>query len=78
MPSKTVNLSVEAYEAAAAAKRPGESFSDLMLRTFRPSSLLDLVGALSDEEAARWKEDLADSRRRSRERSDRIDRMWVE
>lgn len=76
MPSKTVNLSVEAYEAARTAKRPGESFSDLMLRTFRPAGLRDLVGILSEAEADAMLDDLRESRRRSRQRADGQMSWW--
>lgn len=80
MPSKTINVSVQAYEAMAAAKQPGESFSELALRTFRPTSLLDLAGTLSDAQADEWKRTLAEARRRSVEETDaRMRRLgWPE
>ena len=68
-----MNVSVAAWEAADAAKHPGESFTDLLLRTFRPTGVLDMAGVLGDEEARRWQDDMADSRSRSRARSDRMD-----
>jgi predicted CopG family antitoxin len=71
--SKTVNLSVEAYQLAAAAKRPGESFSELLLRTFRPASLWDLAGLLTTDEADAFRQDMQGSRGRSRARSGRLD-----
>ncbi len=52
---KTITISLEAYEALSRLKRPGESFSDVILRLARRQrSLRDLAGAwrdLSDEEA---------------------------
>lgn len=78
MPSKTVNFSVEAYQAMEAHKREGESFSDLALRKFRPHALLDLAGVLTDAEAARIKEDMEESRARSRRRRDEVDGRWVD
>lgn len=78
MPSKTVNFSVEAYRAMAAHKREGESFSDLALRKFRPHALMDLAGVLTDAQAAHMKEDMQQSRARSRRRRDDIDRRWVD
>lgn len=71
-----MNVSVEAYEALSARKRPNESFTQVILRLARPGSLLDLAGILSNEQAQQMIDDLADSRRRSRERSDRQWREW--
>lgn len=58
------------------AKRPGESFSELALRTFRPASLRALVGLLDDEEAEALLADLSRARERdiawSRRRGEQI------
>jgi len=51
MGTRTISLSDDAYEALAAAKRPGESFSDVVRRLARRRSLTDLVGAV-DRKAA--------------------------
>lgn len=49
MPVKTVTLSPDAYEALAALKRSGESFSDVVRRLTRKNrSLLDFAGAWKD------------------------------
>lgn len=61
--TKTVSLSDEAYEALAASKRPGESFSDVARRLAaldRQSALFDptLKLSLSDEEAERIVRDI--------------------
>ena len=47
--SKTISLSDAAYAALARAKRPDESFSDVVLRHFPRRSLLDLCGTMSKE-----------------------------
>lgn len=71
-----MNVTVEAWEAADAAKGPNESFSDLLLRTFRPTGLRGLVGLLSDEEGERWKAELAAARERSiRDSQQRMKRL---
>jgi len=73
MATKTMNVGVAAYDALAARKQPGESFTDVILRLTRSSGLEALVGVLSDEEAERMKGDLRESRARSRARRDRMD-----
>ncbi len=46
MPAKTVTLTVDAYDALAAAKREGESFSDVVKRLAGPTiRLTDFAGA---------------------------------
>lgn len=72
-----MNVSVQAFEAASGAKRPGESFSDLLLRTFRPTSLLDLAGILSPGQADELAAAVEDGRLRSRERADRQADWWT-
>ncbi len=53
---KTITISIEAYEALLRLKRPGESFSDVILRLAKRRSLLDLAGVwrdVDDEELER-------------------------
>lgn len=57
-----MNVTVEAWEAADAAKGPNESFSDLLMRTFRRPSLRDLAGLLSDGEAEELLANIDDAR----------------
>ncbi len=51
---KTITISLEAYEALLRIKKPGESFSDVILRLVRKHrSLIDLAGVwrdISDED----------------------------
>ena len=51
----TITISLEAYEALLRVKRPGESFSDVILRLVKKHrSITDLAGVwhdISDEEA---------------------------
>jgi predicted CopG family antitoxin len=51
MVARTISLSEDAYQALAASKRPGESFSDVVRRLVRRRSLTELVGVV-DRKAA--------------------------
>ena len=49
MSTKTVSLSDAAYDALSRAKRPDESFSDVVLRHFPRASLMELFGIMKGE-----------------------------
>ena len=56
MATKTISITEDAYEYLAAAKDGAESFSEVIVRTFKKHSLRELVGILSHDEASRVRE----------------------
>lgn len=76
MATKTISLSEDAYERLRAAKREGESFSDVVRRLTAGSRVTDYHGALSAETADELGERIDERRREHRERrGERIDRL---
>ncbi len=66
--AKTLTVSEDAYERLASKKDPGESFSDVIKKLTGKSSLLDLVGVLSDSEAENIRKDIKKRREEMRGR----------
>ena len=50
MPVRTLTVTEDAYARLAAEKRPGESFTDVLLRLTARRSLEDLAAALGPRE----------------------------
>lgn len=63
MASKTLTITEAAYERLLAEKRPGESFTDVILRLTKRRSLFDLHKVVSKKEAESIAEAVAESRR---------------
>lgn len=71
MPSRTVNLSNEAYELLASRKADRESFSDVVKRLAGERSLFEIVGVLDEAQARRLHERVEAGRERARRRRKR-------
>ena len=72
MATKTLTITEDAYERLAKHKEKNESFSDVIVKTFPKHSLLELVGILSHKEADEMRKHIAENRKRSRERMERV------
>lgn len=68
MPSRTVNLSPEAYDLLASRKEARESFSDVVKRIAGERSLFELVGVLDEGQARKLQERIDAGRDRARRR----------
>ncbi|MBI3051196.1 antitoxin VapB family protein [Candidatus Woesearchaeota archaeon] len=64
MSTKCITITSEAYERLASLKGPNESFTDVVKRLTKSRSLFDLVGILSDDEAAELRRHVKDTRER--------------
>ena len=79
MGTKTISLADDAYDRLHAAKREGESFSDVVRRLTSGANLADYLGALSPETANKIEETIRDRRAAHRaRREERLARHWVD
>lgn len=68
MPSRTLNVTEEAYEMLAALKQERESFTEVIKRLAGERSLFDIVGVLDEDQARRLERRIEEGRERSRKR----------
>ncbi len=72
MSTKTITITDEAYNALKGIKEENESFTEVILKVAKKDPLSQLIGVLSKKEASDMKKHIAESRKRSSERMDRI------
>jgi len=72
MATKTLTITEEAYNLLSARKESGDSFSDVIIKSFSGSSLLDIVGLFSDKEADALEMHVKDRRKAIRNRLDKV------
>ncbi|MBI2078650.1 MAG: antitoxin VapB family protein [Euryarchaeota archaeon] len=68
---RTIGLSEDAYSMLDNAKRPGESFSDVVRRAFSADRLLAMVGTMTQDTAAHYKRVIARARGQEDRESER-------
>lgn len=68
MPSRTLNVTQEAYDLLAALKGEHESFTDVIKRLAGERSLLEVVGVLDDAQAQKLEARVEAARERARKR----------
>ena len=66
MATKSITITNEAYERLAALKEHKDSFSDVINKITKKSSILELVGLLSSNEAEKLRESVKETRMRLR------------
>jgi len=68
MGTKNISISEEAYERLTALKRTNESFTEVINRLTRKRSILELVGALTEEEGEEIRRNIEELREASDKR----------
>jgi predicted CopG family antitoxin len=71
MPSRTLNVTEDAYALLASLKADGESFTDVIKRLAGERSLWDVAGLLDSAQADRLEARIQDGRDRSHRRRTR-------
>ena len=66
MATKCITITTEAYNNLAALKNPNESFTEVINRITKKSSLFDLVGLLTPKEGKELEGSIKDINRRMR------------
>ena len=72
MATKTLTITEDAYDRLAKYKEGNDSFSDVIIKYFPKHSLMELVGIWPHEDVEKLRKSIAESRKRSRERMERI------
>jgi len=76
MSTRNVRLDEDVYERIKSEKRPDETFSEAVERLIGGSSLLDLAGILSDDEADEFRRAIDESHEAgTREIDELVDRF---
>jgi predicted CopG family antitoxin len=78
MGTKTIRLDDDVYKRVRAHKRDDETFSEAIDRLIGGASLLDLVGTVSDQEAAEMREAIERSRQAGLDREQELARRREE
>lgn len=78
MATKTITIMEDAYDLLVGAKESGESFSDLIRRTYsKKRDISECFGAWSEEFGEAIKKDIAERRAANAERAKRRDALFT-
>ncbi len=72
MATKTISITEEAYELLKTRKTGNESFSEIITKIVGTSSIMDIAGVLSDNEADILERHIKNRRQESRKRLEKI------
>ena len=72
MATKTISITEGAYERLASMRKSNESFSEIIDRITNKTDILDYAGILTNTEASNMEKRIAESRKKSRARMERI------
>ncbi|MBI2661519.1 antitoxin VapB family protein [Candidatus Woesearchaeota archaeon] len=72
MATKTISITVEAYERLKGEKKERESFTEVINRITGRRSLLELAGILSDKEAGELRAHIKEMRLVTKKRMERV------
>ena len=64
MATKCITITEDAYGRLVAHKRPNDSFSDVIVRSFPKRSLLEFAGCISKETAGELRKSVKELRKR--------------
>ncbi len=76
MATKTITITVEAYEKLKRMKEERESFSDVINRMVKKRSLLELAGILNEKEGEEFEKAIKEGREGSKKRMLKIKEMF--
>lgn len=68
LPSRTLNVTEEAYDLLAALKKENESFTDVIKRLAGERSLTEILGVLDEAQAQKMQARIDAAREKSRKR----------
>ncbi len=76
MATKTITITVEAYDRLSSLKGEKDSFSEVIKRITKKSSLLELAGILSEKEAKEMRKNIKKMRKEWKDETEERYKRW--